>query len=100
MHCFHPPYLFLSLTWGQLSRIDSRMMLLAQVPTIGMLMIDAFVYLFSRLMSQMDIGALLQIRHFSWSSFLLAVSLAASWQIAFGPYVADYSRYLPSKNPR
>lgn len=57
----------------------------------------AFVYLFSRLMSQTDVGALLQIRHFSWSSFLLAVSLAASWQIAFGPYVADYSRYLPSK---
>ncbi len=57
----------------------------------------AFVYLFARLMSQTDVGALLQIRHFSWSSFLLAVSLAASWQIAFGPYVADYSRYLPSK---
>ncbi|MCG8908846.1 MULTISPECIES: purine-cytosine permease family protein [Pseudomonas] len=57
----------------------------------------AFVYLFSRLMSQTDVSALLQIRHFSWSSFLLAVSLAASWQIAFGPYVADYSRYLPSK---
>lgn len=56
----------------------------------------AFVYLFSRLMSQTDVGALLQIRHFSWTSFLLAVSLAASWQIAFGPYVADYSRYLPS----
>lgn len=57
----------------------------------------AFVYLFSRLMNQTDVSALLQIRHFSWSSFLLAVSLAASWQIAFGPYVADYSRYLPSK---
>ncbi|WP_372352172.1 hypothetical protein [Streptomyces sp. KL116D] len=27
--------------------------------------------------------------------FLLAVSLSASWQLAFGPYVADYSRYLP-----
>ena len=36
----------------------------------------AFVYLFSRLMSQVDVGALLEIRHFSWSSFLLAVSLA------------------------
>lgn len=27
--------------------------------------------------------------------FLLAVSLASSWQIAFCPYVSDYSRYLP-----
>ena len=58
--------------------------------------IIAFAYLFARLMTVADIGALLQIRHFSWSSFLLAVSLAASWQIAYGPYVADYSRYLPS----
>ncbi|WP_241050377.1 purine-cytosine permease family protein [Achromobacter xylosoxidans] len=57
----------------------------------------AFVYLFSRVIALGDVGQLLQIRHFSWASFLLAVSLAASWQIAYGPYVADYSRYLPSR---
>ncbi|WP_166361235.1 purine-cytosine permease family protein [Pseudomonas akapageensis] len=57
----------------------------------------AFAYLFTRLMTLNDIGLLLENRHFSWSTFLLAVSLSASWQIAFGPYVADYSRYLPSK---
>ncbi len=57
----------------------------------------AFVYLFSRVVALGDVGQLLQIRHFSWTSFLLAVSLAASWQIAYGPYVADYSRYLPSR---
>jgi NCS1 family nucleobase:cation symporter-1 len=34
-------------------------------------------------------------RHFSMSKFLLAMSLSESWQIAYGPYVADYSRYLP-----
>ncbi|AXA25264.1 purine-cytosine permease family protein [Pseudomonas putida] len=56
--------------------------------------IIAFVYLFSRILLLADIGQLLDNRH--WASFLLAVSLAASWQIAFGPYVADYSRYLPS----
>ncbi|MVV49203.1 cytosine permease [Pseudomonas sp. PB120] len=55
----------------------------------------AFVYLFYRLLSVNDIGQLLENRHFSLSSFLLAISLSASWQIAFGPYVADYSRYLP-----
>jgi NCS1 family nucleobase:cation symporter-1 len=59
--------------------------------------IIAFAYLFTRLMTLNDIGLLLDNRHFSWSTFLLAVSLSASWQIAFGPYVADYSRYLPSK---
>ena len=28
-------------------------------------------------------------------AFLLAVTQAASWSLGFGPYVADYSRYLP-----
>ncbi|RKP47589.1 cytosine permease [Trinickia fusca] len=55
----------------------------------------AFAYLFARLLSGHDIGALLADRHFSLANFLLAISLSASWQIAYGPYVADYSRYLP-----
>jgi len=32
---------------------------------------------------------------FNWGSFLLMVSVAATWQITYAPYVADYSRYLP-----
>lgn len=55
----------------------------------------AFIYLFGALLEGNDVGALLGNKHFSLSSFLLAISLSASWQIAFGPYVADYSRYLP-----
>src|ERR1700704_835662 len=51
--------------------------------------------MFSRLFASQDIAALLADRHFSLSKFLLAMSLSASWQIAYGPYVADYSRYLP-----
>ena len=57
----------------------------------------SFFYLFYRLLSVHDISELLGNRHFSIASFLLAISLSASWQIAFGPYVADYSRYLPRK---
>jgi len=30
------------------------------------------------------------------ASFLLMLSIAASWQITFAPYVSDYSRYLPA----
>ena len=30
-----------------------------------------------------------------WPVFLLAVSIVATWQLAYAPYVADYSRYLP-----
>src|SRR5262252_6981922 len=51
--------------------------------------------MFSWLFTIHDIGALLAERHFSLNHFLLAMSLSASWQIAYGPYVADYSRYLP-----
>ncbi|MGW1893157.1 purine-cytosine permease family protein [Streptomyces sp. NPDC002004] len=55
----------------------------------------AFVYLGIRLMQRADVPAMLHHAHFSLPMFLLAVSLSASWQLAFGPYVADYSRYLP-----
>jgi len=55
----------------------------------------AFFYMFSRLFASHDVAALLSVRHFSLNLFLLAMSLSASWQIAYGPYVADYSRYLP-----
>ena len=57
--------------------------------------IAVFLYMFSRLLASQDIAALLAQRHYSLSQFLLAMSLSASWQIAYGPYVADYSRYLP-----
>ncbi|MFM0157569.1 purine-cytosine permease family protein [Paraburkholderia sediminicola] len=61
----------------------------------------AFVYMFAQLLIGHDIPALLANRHFTLSSFLLSMSLSASWQIAFGPYVADYSRDLPrSTSPR
>ncbi|MDR3097520.1 MAG: cytosine permease [Paraburkholderia sp.] len=55
----------------------------------------AFLYLFTSLLNGHAWGSLLANRHFTVASFLLAVSLSASWQIAYGPYVADYSRYLP-----
>ncbi|MEU0304490.1 cytosine permease [Streptomyces sp. NPDC006175] len=55
----------------------------------------AFVYLGIRLLDRVDLSALLGDAHFDLPMFLLAMSLAASWQLAFGPYVADYSRYLP-----
>ncbi|MFG2650825.1 purine-cytosine permease family protein [Streptomyces sp. NPDC048436] len=55
----------------------------------------AFIYLGIRLLDRVGLSALLNDAHFDLPMFLLAVSLSASWQLAFGPYVADYSRYLP-----
>src|SRR6202034_2109060 len=32
---------------------------------------------------------------FNWPGFLGAISTGALWQIAYAPYVSDYSRYMP-----
>jgi NCS1 family nucleobase:cation symporter-1 len=37
----------------------------------------------------------LQRQDFNWVGFLGALSAAALWQIAYAPYVSDYSRYMP-----
>lgn len=54
-----------------------------------------FTYLGIRLFTQYDVGAVVGVKPFDLVTFLLAVSLGAGWQLTFGPYVADYSRYLP-----
>ncbi|MFI1814769.1 purine-cytosine permease family protein [Streptomyces sp. NPDC020422] len=52
-------------------------------------------YLLVRVLTRYDVGAHLGDKGFEASTFLLAVGLGAGWQLTFGPYVADYSRYLP-----
>ncbi|MEU6975516.1 MULTISPECIES: cytosine permease [unclassified Streptomyces] len=52
-------------------------------------------YLLVRLFTQYDVGAHVGAKGFDTATFLLAVGLGAGWQLTFGPYVADYSRYLP-----
>ena len=54
-----------------------------------------FTYLAIRMLMEYDVPALLGDKPFEFPTFLLAVSLSAAWQLTFGPYVADYSRYLP-----
>ncbi|WP_258180898.1 purine-cytosine permease family protein [Burkholderia multivorans] len=34
---------------------------------------------------------------FAAAPFALGISISASWQLTFGPYIADYSRYLPAE---
>ncbi|WP_331769879.1 cytosine permease (plasmid) [Embleya sp. NBC_00888] len=52
-------------------------------------------YLMIRLFTQYDVGAHVGVTGFDIATFLLAIGLGAGWQLTFGPYVADYSRYLP-----
>ena len=39
------------------------------------------------------------LQGFNLASFLASVSIAVTWQLSYAPYVADYSRYLPSHTP-
>ncbi|MFI8961967.1 purine-cytosine permease family protein [Streptomyces sp. NPDC053493] len=52
-------------------------------------------YLLVRVFTRYDVGAHVGTKGFEAATFLLAVGLGAGWQLTFGPYVADYSRYLP-----
>ena len=61
--------------------------------------IVGFTYLGIKLVTTQDVGALIGAKGFDVVTFLLAVSLGAGWQLTFGPYVADYSRYLPADTP-
>jgi NCS1 family nucleobase:cation symporter-1 len=54
-----------------------------------------FTYLAVRFFLEYDVTEYVGIIDFDVVTFLLAISLGAGWQLTFGPYVADYSRYLP-----
>ncbi len=54
-----------------------------------------FGFLTVQVLRTVDVGALIGGMQFAWPPFLLSVALGAGWQLTFGPYVADYSRYLP-----
>ncbi|WP_111719121.1 cytosine permease [Homoserinimonas sp. OAct 916] len=57
----------------------------------------AFIYITIELFAQNNIGhAWVAGGEFTAGTFLLVVAIAATWQITYAPYVADYSRYLPS----
>lgn len=58
-----------------------------------------FAYLIYRIFSIYDVSAAFGQKPFSISTLLLSMALSAGWQMTFAPYVADYSRYLPSKTP-
>ncbi|MDB5395545.1 MAG: cytosine permease, partial [Rhodospirillales bacterium] len=59
----------------------------------------AFIYLTYRLFAVHDVGAAWHGGAASPGLFLLILSIAATWQITYAPYVADYSRYLPEDTP-
>lgn len=61
--------------------------------------IVGWTYLAIRFFALFDLGDLLGVKPFDLVTFLLAIALSAGWQLTYGPYVADYSRYLPRSTP-
>lgn len=59
----------------------------------------AFLFLWFRLITTHNVGAVSHGGPLNFGPFLLTVALAATWQITYAPYVADYSRYLPKATP-
>ncbi|WP_207879053.1 cytosine permease [Pseudomonas sp. 32_A] len=59
---------------------------------LGIGIVVGFGYIFSHVQSD----DFLTRGGFNPAGWLATVSLAALWQIAFAPYVSDYSRYLPA----
>ena len=59
-----------------------------------------FVYLTIRLLTVYHVSTVWHSGSVPYGTFLLGITLAATWQITYAPYVADYSRYLPEKTSK
>lgn len=66
---------------------------------VSILFLIGFVYLTIRLLANNPLGKALSNSTFSLGTFMLVISIIATWQITYGPYVADYSRYLREDTP-
>ncbi|QIM16744.1 cytosine permease [Leucobacter insecticola] len=58
-----------------------------------------FAYLFIRIFTAYDVSASFGVGQTGIATFMVCVTLGASWQMTYAPYVADYSRYLPADTP-
>lgn len=59
-----------------------------------------FAYLSLRLVTLHHAGLAWHAGPLDAGVFMLVVAIAATWQITYAPYVADYSRYLPASTPK
>lgn len=58
-----------------------------------------FLFITYCVLTQVDVPGLISGSSFAFPSFLSAIALSVGWQLTYGPYVADYSRYLPRSTP-
>jgi NCS1 family nucleobase:cation symporter-1 len=62
---------------------------------VSLLTAVGFLYLSIRLVTDHNLGSVWHWSGFSAGTFVLGITVAATYQITYAPYVADYSRYLP-----
>ncbi|WP_166828255.1 purine-cytosine permease family protein [Brevibacterium limosum] len=58
-----------------------------------------FLFITYCVLTQVDVPGLISNSSFAFPAFLSAIALSVGWQLTYGPYVADYSRYLPRSTP-
>lgn len=66
---------------------------------VSIVFLVVFFFLTLKLLGTPGLGHALADRRFAFGPFFLVLSVVATWQITYAPYVADYSRYLPSDTP-
>ncbi|MFF3504332.1 purine-cytosine permease family protein [Streptomyces sp. NPDC003247] len=69
-----------------------KLIIMVSAVAIGLLVVASFVWI---LVSGVPDGAL-GAGAFTTTGFVSMVAVGAVWQIAYAPYVSDYSRYLPA----
>jgi NCS1 family nucleobase:cation symporter-1 len=62
---------------------------------ISLLSAAGFLYLTVELVVNHNLGSVWHASGFKAGPFVLGITAAATYQITYAPYVADYSRYLP-----
>jgi NCS1 family nucleobase:cation symporter-1 len=54
-----------------------------------------FLFITFSVFAKIDVVGIISDSDFAFPAFLSAIALSVGWQLTYGPYVADYSRYLP-----
>jgi len=92
--------------------INSGIVLISVVSVLGTIFGYRLIHAYTRLISYFSGSVLMlalvwivgvhglpddfmQRGAFNWPGFMGTLSIAALWQLAFAPYVSDYSRYMP-----
>jgi NCS1 family nucleobase:cation symporter-1 len=58
-----------------------------------------FLFITFSVFAKIDVVGIISDSDFAFPAFLSAIALSVGWQLTYGPYVADYSRYLPRSTP-